>query len=139
MSQTPSDPATAPTVGETAEQVFHELEEKHHFRLPRTRLSDRLEGVVLAVNYVACWLWALLVLVIVFAVGLRYLFGRGSIMIEEIQWHIYGIGFILGLSYCLVADRHVRIDVLAEHLPARRRAWIELLGLVLLLTPSASR
>lgn len=135
MSQTPSDPATAPTVGETAEKVFHALEEKHHFRLPRTRASDRLEGVVLAVNHAACWLWSLLVLVIVFAVGLRYLFGRGSIMLEEIQWHIYGIGFILGLSYCLVADRHVRIDVLAERLPLRRRAWIELLGLVLLLIP----
>ena len=123
------------TVGEVAEKVFHELEERHHFRLPRTAPSDRLEAIVLRINYVAAYLWALLVLVIVFAVTLRYVFGRGSIMLEEIQWHIYGVGFILALSYALVVDRHVRIDVLAERLPVRARAWIELVGLLLFLIP----
>lgn len=123
------------SIGEVAEKVFHELEEKHHFRLPRTAIADRLEAIVRAVAGVALWLWALLVAVIVFAVTLRYVFGRGSIMLEEIQWHIYGVGFILGLSYGLVEDRHVRIDVLAERWPLRRRAWMELFGLGLFLIP----
>lgn len=135
MTVEPQAAGDGGTVGEVAEKVLHELEERHHFRLPQTRVSDRLEGIVRRVNHVAAWLWALLVAVIVFAVTLRYAFGRGSIMLEEIQWHIYGVGFILGLSYCLVEDRHVRIDVLAERLPLRRRAWIELLGLVLFLIP----
>ncbi len=125
----------AETAGEVAEHVLHELEEKHQFRLPRTRPSDALEAVVLGVNYVACWLWALLMAVIVLAVTLRYVFGLGSIMLEEIQWHIYGIGFILGLSYCFVLDRHVRIDVAAERFPPRVRGWIELVGLLVLLLP----
>jgi TRAP-type mannitol/chloroaromatic compound transport system permease small subunit len=129
------DAADGETVGEVAEKVLHELEEKHHFRLPSTGPSDLLEGIVLRVNYVAAYLWVLLVLVIVFAVTLRYVFGRGSIMLEEIQWHIYGVGFILALSYALVVDRHVRIDVLAERLPVRARAWIELVGLLLFLIP----
>lgn len=134
MSATPGS-ATEETVGEVAEKVFHELEEKHHFRLPRTAPSDLLEAIVLNVNYVAAFLWVLLVLVIVFAVTLRYVFGRGSIMLEEIQWHIYGVGFVLALSYALVVDRHVRIDVLAERLPLRGRAWIEFVGLVVFLIP----
>jgi TRAP-type mannitol/chloroaromatic compound transport system permease small subunit len=129
------DAADGETVGEVAEKVFHELEEKHHFRLPRTAPSDLLEAIVLRINYAAAYLWVLLVLVIVFAVTLRYVFGRGSIMLEEIQWHIYGVGFILALSYALVVDRHVRIDVLAERLPVRARAWIELVGLLLFLIP----
>ncbi|MCS6779153.1 MAG: TRAP transporter small permease subunit [Geminicoccaceae bacterium] len=123
------------TVGELAEKKLHELEEKHHFHLPRTAPSDLLEAIVLNVNYVAAFLWVLLVLVIVVAVTLRYVFGRGSIMLEEIQWHIYGVGFVLALSYALVVDRHVRIDVLAERLPLRGRAWIELVGLVVFLIP----
>lgn len=123
------------TAGEAAEQAFHALEEKHHFRLPETRLAQRLEAVVVGINKVACWLWALLVVVIVLAVTLRYVFGIGSIKLEEIQWHIYGIGIILGLSYCFVADRHVRIDVAAENLRPRLRGWIELIGLVVFLIP----
>lgn len=135
MSEPRDQDGGAPSVGELAEQKLHELEEKHHFRLPRTRASDRLEAVVVGVGHAASWLWGLLVMIIVLAVGMRYLFGRGSIMIEELQWHIYGVGFILGLSYCMVADRHVRIDVVAERWPLRRRAWIELVGLGLLLIP----
>jgi TRAP-type mannitol/chloroaromatic compound transport system permease small subunit len=123
------------TAVEQAEHAFHELEEKHHFHLPETAPSRALEAVVLAVGHVACWLWAVLVLVILSAVGLRYLFGIGSIMLEEVQWHLYGAGFIIGLSYAFVADRHVRIDVAAEHFPHRLRGWIELLGLALFLIP----
>jgi TRAP-type mannitol/chloroaromatic compound transport system permease small subunit len=123
------------TAGEIAEQTFHELAEQHHFRLPQNALSRRLEAVVIGVNKVAAWIWAILVLIIVLAVTLRYAFGIGSIKLEEIQWHLYGIGIILGLSYCFVADRHVRVDVVAERLPHRARGWIELIGLTVFLIP----
>ena len=36
------------TVGVATEKVFHELEERHHFRLPRTAPSDLLEAIPLA-------------------------------------------------------------------------------------------
>jgi TRAP-type mannitol/chloroaromatic compound transport system permease small subunit len=123
------------TIGERAEHAFLELEEKHHFQLPETAPSQALERVVLAIGQAACWLWAILVAVIIVAVGMRYLLGIGSIMLEEVQWHLYGAGFILGLSYAFVADRHVRIDVAAEHFPHRVRGWIELLGLGVFLIP----
>jgi TRAP-type mannitol/chloroaromatic compound transport system permease small subunit len=53
-------------------------------------------------------------LVIVVQVVARYVFGQGSIMMEELQWHLYAIGFMLGLSFTEVQERNVRIDVLAE-------------------------
>jgi TRAP-type mannitol/chloroaromatic compound transport system permease small subunit len=37
-------------------------------------------------------------------------------MMEELQWHLYAIGFMLGLSFTEVHERNVRIDVLAENL-----------------------
>jgi TRAP-type C4-dicarboxylate transport system permease small subunit len=43
-------------------------------------------------------LWTVLVAVIVVQVIARYAFGKGSIMMEELQWHLYAIGFMLGLS-----------------------------------------
>jgi len=68
---------------------------------------------------------------------LRYGFGKGSIMFEELQWHIYAVGFMIGLSYCADVDRHVRVDVIAEKWSLRTRAWIELIGLVAFLLPFA--
>jgi TRAP-type mannitol/chloroaromatic compound transport system permease small subunit len=74
-------------------------------------------------------------LVIVVQVVARYAFGQGSIMMEELQWHLYAIGFILGLSFTEVKERNVRIDVLAEKFAPRTRQWIELFGLAALLLP----
>lgn len=123
---------------EPADQVMEAaLPHTAGFALPETRLSGFLDPVVRTIGEVASWLWPILMLVIVLQVALRYLFGLGSIMLEEIQWHIYGIGFILGISYCLLLDRHVRIDVLAERLRPRTRAWIEFVGLLVLLLPFA--
>ena len=81
------------------------------------------------------WVWVVLLLVIVANVTLRYAFGEGRIEFEEIQWHLYAVGFLLGLSYCYQADEHIRVDVLHERWPLRLQAWVELYGILLLLLP----
>lgn len=103
--------------------------------LPRNRLSNAIDRVIVTAGDIASWLWPILVAVTVLQVVLRYGFGQGSIMLEELQWHIYAVGFMIGLSYCADIDRHVRVDVFAEKWPLRRRAWIELIGLALFLLP----
>jgi TRAP-type mannitol/chloroaromatic compound transport system permease small subunit len=103
--------------------------------LPRNRLSNAIDTVIVAAGDAASWLWPILVIVTVLQVVLRYGFGQGSIMFEELQWHIYAVGFMIGLSYCADVDRHVRVDVLAEKWPLRTRGWIELIGLAAFLLP----
>lgn len=105
------------------------------FTLPRNRFSNAVDRVVALAGNAASWLWPLLVAVVVLQVVLRYGFGRGSAMLEELQWHIYAVGFMIGLSYCANVDRHVRVDVIAERWPVRRRAWIELVGLATFMLP----
>lgn len=105
------------------------------FALPRNFFSNAVDSVIVRAGDAASWLWPLLVAVVVLQVVLRYGFGRGSIMFEEIQWHIYAIGFMIGLSYCADVDRHVRVDVLAERWSPRTRAWIELVGLAAFMLP----
>jgi TRAP-type mannitol/chloroaromatic compound transport system permease small subunit len=108
---------------------------QHGLHLPVTAFSRGVDRFVGWVGEVASSLWTLLVLVIVIQVVARYAFGKGSIMMEELQWHLYAIGFMLGLSFTEVRERNVRIDVLAEKFRARTRLWIELLGITLLLLP----
>jgi len=103
--------------------------------LPTTGFSRAVDRVIGWFGEVASALWIVLVVVIVVQVVARYAFGMGSVMMEELQWHIYAIGFILGLSFTEVRERNVRIDVLAERWSPRTRLWIELIGIVgLLLT-----
>jgi TRAP-type mannitol/chloroaromatic compound transport system permease small subunit len=103
--------------------------------LPETRLSRSVDGWLERIGRAASWLWLLLLGVIVLNAVLRYAFGEGRIEFEEIQWHIYSAGFLLGFGYTLKADAHIRVDVLHARLSPRIRAWIELYGILLLLLP----
>jgi TRAP-type mannitol/chloroaromatic compound transport system permease small subunit len=81
------------------------------------------------------YIWLLLLGVIVVNVLLRYALNQGRIEMEELQWHLYSLGFLLGLGYAYQADAHIRVDVLHERFRHRTKAWIELYGILLLLLP----
>lgn len=112
-----------------------DVEVAHEFRLPEVPLASAIERVVRLIGVVCAWLWFILLAIIMVQVVLRYVFNEGSILLEEVQWHIFGVGIIIGISHALVEDRHVRVDVVAEHLRPRLRAFIEIVGLACFLLP----
>jgi TRAP-type mannitol/chloroaromatic compound transport system permease small subunit len=118
-----------------AHQIEQRISHAGDAGLPHTRWSRRLDGFILRIGDGASWLWVALLLTIVSNVVMRYLFGEGRIEFEELQWHLYSVGFLIGLSYCVASDDHVRVDFIHARLRPRVRAWIELYGIVLLLLP----
>jgi len=107
----------------------------HALSFPRTTPSDGLEKLVELVGKACSWLWVVLIILIVVNVALRYVIGTNFIAMEEMQWHLYAVGFLMALSFAILYDGHVRVDVVAEQLQLRTRGWIELLGIVLLILP----
>lgn len=112
---------------------FHEL--IRHTELPRTSLSNFLDAFVDRLGSLASWLWVITIGFILYSVISRYVFSQGSVMLEEIQWHLAGAAWLVGLSYTFVHDDHVRVDVLHERLSLKAQAWVEFLGIILLLLP----
>ena len=117
------------------ERVEQASSRGHALDFPRTWLSDIIEAVIDFVGGVINWVWIVLVLIIVANVVGRYIFAVNYVWVEEVQWHIYAVGFMLGIGYALRHDAHVRVDVVAMNLRPKTRAVIELLGLVLLVAP----
>jgi TRAP-type mannitol/chloroaromatic compound transport system permease small subunit len=103
--------------------------------LPHTALSARLDTAIRWIGDRISWVWVALVAVITVNVVMRYVFGQGRIEFEELQWHLYSIGFLVGIAYCFEADDHVRIDVFHEHFDPRIQGWIDLVGIVVFLLP----
>jgi TRAP-type mannitol/chloroaromatic compound transport system permease small subunit len=81
------------------------------------------------------WVWLALIGVIMLAVILRFVFGIGRIELEELQWHLYAVGFLFGIVGCAVRDRHVRVDVFRERLSPRARDWVDFYGVLLFQIP----
>lgn len=103
--------------------------------LPHTPLTRRIDCLLDAVGRVTSYIWIVLLIVIVSNVLLRYALSEGRIEFEELQWHLYSIGFLLGLSYAYQADTHIRVDVLHERMQPRTQAWVEFYGILLFLGP----
>lgn len=80
-------------------------------------------------------MWLVLLATIVTNVVMRYVFGEGRIEFEELQWHLYAVGFLVALADAFESDDHVRVDFLRARVGLRMQAWIELYGILLLLLP----
>lgn len=85
------------------------------------------------------WLFIALVVVICWDVITRkmgfQLPGFGSTPIQELEWHLHGMLFLFWLGYAYVRNVHVRIDVFTGHLPWRRQAWLEVVGIGIFAIP----
>ncbi len=125
-----SPTVTEPSVIDAVSEIL-----PHEERLPHTRTSLAVRRWLGALKRAVSWLWVALIAVVVVNVALRYLFGDGHVEFEELQWHLYAVGFLLGLGACLDSDDHVRVDVLRARFSLRTEAWIEFYGLLLLFLP----
>lgn len=82
--------------------------------------------------------WGSLTLVLLMAliVVLRYGFNIGEVSLQEAALYNHAILFMLGIAYTYQQDQHVRVDVFYTHASPKRKAWINLLGTVILILPS---
>lgn len=98
---------------------------------------DRLSGAMgTAVS------WALVVMTLAGAAAaiLRYLarpLGLAPALnaLGDVQWMLFAAVVMLGAAWALRDDGHVRVDVAAQRFTPRTRAWIDLVGSLLLLLP----
>jgi TRAP-type mannitol/chloroaromatic compound transport system permease small subunit len=81
------------------------------------------------------WLTLGMVLVTFTVVVLRYLFDTGSIALQESITYMHALVFMLGASYTLRHDGHVRVDIFYRRFSPIGRAWADLLGVLFLLVP----
>jgi len=85
---------------------------------------------------VANWLVLLSCLISAGNAFSRYAFSLSSNAWLEIQWYMFGAMILLGASYTLKKNEHVRVDIVYGHLSTRTQIWIDILGGILFLLPA---
>ena len=93
---------------------------------------DRLNDLT---GRLVSWITLLMVIVTCAVVLARYVFGVGSIALQESVMYMHGIVFMLGIAFTLKEQGHVRVDVLHEKFSRRTRTLIDITGTVLFLLP----
>ncbi len=68
----------------------------------------------------------------------RYAFDTSSNAWLEIQWYLFTATVMLGASYTLKKNEHVRVDITYMMLSERGKEWLDLLGTLFFLLPTMS-
>jgi TRAP-type mannitol/chloroaromatic compound transport system permease small subunit len=81
--------------------------------------------------------WLILAAVMVSAINaiIRKLFDISSNSWLELQWVLFGIVFLLCSPWTLLANEHIRIDIVNSMMPKRLRNWIDVVGHTFFLLP----
>ena len=98
-------------------------------------LEKTIDRLMDLIGHISSALLIMLTLIISYNVISRYAFNRSSIALDELSWHIYSSLFLLGISYALKTESHVRVDIVFENLSARTKAIINAVGALVLLFP----
>ena len=99
------------------------------------KICNVIDNLILKASKIFCYLNFFILITILLQIALRYVFGRGYVFLDELEWHFYAIAFLFGLSYAEVNDKHIRLDVLSHRFSTRTREIIEILGNLFLLLP----
>ena len=94
-----------------------------------------LDGISSITGKAAAWLTLLMVVVTFGVVIMRYVFDSGFIWVQESVVWMHAVVFMLGAAYTLRAEEHVRVDIFYRTMSARRRAWVDLIGVIVFLLP----
>jgi len=79
----------------------------------------------------------LMVLNVSFDVMMRYLFHNSSVGMQEMEWHLFAVIFLFGISIALKDEGHVRVDFLYERFHPRKKAVVNIFGTLFFLMPLA--
>ncbi len=66
----------------------------------------------------------------------RYAFNVSSNAWLEIQWYMFGVLVLLGASYTMKKNEHVRVDIVYSNLSTRRQIAVDIVGGILFMLPA---
>lgn len=102
-----------------------------------TCVAFAIDTVNHAVGQFIAWFALLMVIDQFVVVIMRYIFNVGLIPMQESIWYCHGILFMMGAGWTLMRDGHVRVDIFYREASPRRKAMVDLFGVVVLLLPLA--
>lgn len=101
----------------------------------------KIERVFMRLNRIVGRILAALLVLMVFNVFydvvMRYFLHNSSVGMQEMEWHLFAVIMLFGISVALLDESHVRVDFLYDRFSLLRKAKINIVGTVFFLIPLA--
>ena len=94
-----------------------------------------IDGVSDKIGHIVGWLTTSMVLIVFYDTVMRYAFNKGNVALQELEWHLFAVVFLIGAAYTLKEGGHVRVDILFINFSKKTKAWVDLFGTLVFLIP----
>src|ERR1700742_4173020 len=99
------------------------------------RFSQLVDALNHKLGLVASWMVLIACVISAGNAIIRYGFSMSSNAWLEIQWYLFAGMVMLGASFTLKVNEHVRVDVFYSRYGPRTRLWLDLVGGIVFLLP----
>lgn len=79
----------------------------------------------------------LMALNVFYDVIMRYFFHNSSVGMQEMEWHLFSVVILFGVSVALLDEAHVRVDFLYDRYTEKSKSIINIIGTIFFLLPLA--
>lgn len=94
-----------------------------------------LDRISIVAGKLVAWLTLFMVVVTFVVVVMRYVFDAGAVWLQESVIWMHAVVFMIGAAYTLQQEQHVRVDIFYRNMGPRRRALVDVLGVLVFLLP----
>ncbi len=103
---------------------------------PAVSIADAIDRFIDWIGRGAAWICLLIVVVVATNVILRYLLRIGPVSLQELEWHLLSPIALIGMSYALRHDDHVRVDIFYDGFSPKLQAIVDLAAAIMMVIVS---
>src|SRR6266545_5219260 len=100
------------------------------------QLARRIDAFQERVGRFTSFVTLAMVLVVFTDVVTRYGLNKSSVFMQEMEWHLFAVGYLLAAGYTMLYHEHVRVDIVYSSWSARTRAWANFIFAFVFFFPS---
>ncbi|MEZ5752370.1 MAG: TRAP transporter small permease subunit [Paracoccaceae bacterium] len=100
-----------------------------------SHLMNAINGFNRLIGNIFSWLAVGIVLVCFWVVFERYFLGNTRLWMQDLYPWMNGVMFTAVAAYALFSNDHVRVDIFYRPAPNRKKAWMDMAGVLLFLFP----
>ncbi len=99
------------------------------------RLFNFIDSANTSISKLVSLLILFMVVITFIIVIMRYIFGYGFVWMQELLLWFHGIILMSGISYTMLNNEHVRVDVLYRNFNKKEKAKIEIINILFFVMP----
>ena len=98
-------------------------------------ISAVIDAFSVRIGHLIAWLTLVMMVLTCIVVLLRYGLSINFVALQESIGYLHALVFLLGASYTLQSEGHVRVDIFYRSFKPKQKAWVDALGAILFLLP----